>query len=181
MKKLVAIFLLSLHLFGLGAGLLAHEVSAYRIRAFFEKQTRRGLYNINDLTEVKIPADLPGIAEQRQYNKVFGEVRFADAAYNYVGMRLTTHAIYLLCVPNYSTTKLCGQNIVDAKNMHDVPVNAKGRPPLCKNLELSVFNYHADQHIFAAPAWRPFTQHGEATYDILKSPLSRPGEPPETA
>lgn len=181
LKKIIALFLLSLHFFGLGAGLLAHEVTARRIKAFFEEQTGRGLYNINDLTEVKIPTAFPYVSDQSQYNKVFGEVRFADAAYNYVGMRITRHAIYLLCVPDYSTTKLCGQNIIEVKNIRDIPVNAKGQAPVYKNLELSAFNCHIHAHVFTVTGQTVFVRHGEAVYHILKSSISRPGEPPESA
>ena len=181
MKKLIAMVLLSLYLFSLSAGLLAYAVAAYSARIFFEKQTSRGLYNVNDLTEVSIPADLPGIADQVQYSKVFGEVRFADAAYNYVGIKVTQQALYLLCVPNYCTTRLCGQNIINVMNMRGVPVNPKNHVPAEKALNLNVFNYHTDEYEFAVPSRNVFIRPGIIKYDVLKSSLSQPGEPPEKA
>lgn len=131
MKKLIAISLLSLYLFSLIACFIVHAVQVYHSDRFFEKQTGRGLYNVTDLTEVKIPADMPNVADTG-YFKIFGEVQFANTAYNYVKMRVTSTAIYLMCVPNYETTRLCNQNIIHAKNIPDIPVPQKQHVPFGK-------------------------------------------------
>ncbi len=149
LRKAISVFLLSTLLLNIGGELLLHKVLTYKSDRFFEKQTSRGMYNVNDLTEVKLPADLPGIADAG-YTKVFGEVRFAGEAYNYVKMRITSTAIYLLCVPNYSTTHLCGQNVIHAENIPHIPISKKEHVPFGKlsivgqsifvfnNLELTV-------------------------------------------
>lgn len=181
MRKLVALCLLSLHLLSLGAGLVAYAVSAYCTNRFFEKQTSRGLYNIHDLTEVKIPAYLPGIADQKDYIRVFGEVRFADAAYNYVCMKMTSKAVYLLCVPNYSTTRLCGQNIIDATKIPGIPVPQKDHIPFDKNFSLSVFNFDATDYAFLTLAKPLLVRPCSASVSIFNSSITSPGEPPEVA
>ena len=141
MKKLIAILLLSLHLFSITACFIVHFVAVYRSDRFFEKQTSHGLYNVNELTEVKLPVDMPGIADTG-YIKISGVVQFADAAYNYVKMRVTPNTVYLMCVPNYHTTRLSNQNIIHAENIPDIPVPKKQHVPFSK---LSMMG----QYIFA--------------------------------
>ena len=84
---------------------------------------------------------MPGIADAG-YVKIYGKVQFANAAYNYVKMRVTSTAIYLMCVPNYHATRLCNQNIIHAENIPDIPVSQKQHVPFSK---LSLIG----QYIFA--------------------------------
>jgi hypothetical protein len=180
MKKLVALFLLTLHIAGSTAGFVAHAIAGYHSDRFFERQTSRGRYYKNDLTEIKIPVNMPGIADLG-YQDVFGEVRFANSAYNYVKIRMTPNAVYLLCVPNYATTKLCGRNVIDAKNIPDKPVNKKEHVPFDKVFNHTVFNmcdisFRLFTPITHTVILSPFTNIG-----IKNSSIATPGEPPEAA
>lgn len=140
-KKLISTFLLFILIFNLGGQLAVHHYLVLKSERFFNKQTSRGLYNVNDLTEVEIPAYLPGLADQQEYIDTYGEVRFADASYNYVKMKLTRNAIFLLCVPNYATTRPCGMNIIHAENIKHIPVSKKEHVPFGKSTIASFFNF----------------------------------------
>lgn len=180
MKKLIAALFLSLHLFSLCGYVVVHAIAVYNSDRFFEKQVGKGFYNVDELTEVKIPANMPGISEWADYQNVYGEVRFADAAYNYVKMRITHDAIYLKCVPNYATTRLCGQNIINATKLPAIPVNKKDHVPFNKTPNLTVFNQPALQYRFIIPV--PPLQHIQliGNSQPVESAITTPGEPPET-
>lgn len=140
MRKLIAVFLLSAFLLSIVGDMAVHQYLVFRSDKVFNHNTKLGLYNINDLTEVKIPVRMPGIADWQSYEKLAGEVRFADVAYNYVAIKMTRTAIYLQCVPNYETTRLLGQNMIYAGNIKGFPVSPKQHIPLSKLSWLSHFN-----------------------------------------
>jgi hypothetical protein len=150
-KKLIALFLLSTLLLNSGGELAIHQYLVYRSNQFFNKQTNRGLYNVQDLTEVKLNVSTPGITDWTSYQKMYGEVRFAHATYNYVKMKITRDAIYLLCVPDYETTHLCGENVIHAENINDIPVPPKQHVPYSKMSMLGDFNFVFNRFEFTVP------------------------------
>lgn len=132
MKKLIAITFIVIHLFNIGGALAVHQYCVYKSDKFFAAQTAKDRYNIHDLTEVKIPVQMPGAVDWPEYVQTTGRVEFQDNSYNYVKMRITKDAIYLMCVPNYSTTRLSKENIISAKHIKDIPVPKKDHVPFGK-------------------------------------------------
>ena len=108
---------------------------------------------------------MPEISNWSRYEKLSGEVRFANVAYNYIAIKMTRNAIYLQCVPNYKTTRLFGQNIIHAENMQDIPVSPKRHVPYSKLSVLSHFNLHIS--CFA------FTVNTETAQLIIQHPINR--------
>ena len=141
MKKLIAYILLFSISFNIGGKLLVHEYMACQSDRFYTRQTAKGFYNVNDLTQVTIPTDMPNIAEWSNYESVSGCVTFQNASYNYVKMKITKHAIYLMCVPNYNTTRLSDQNTIVVKNISDIPVTKKNHVPYGKTTLLDKLSF----------------------------------------
>jgi hypothetical protein len=137
MKKIIAATFLTIYLCSIGGQLVVHQYLSYLSDKFFKEQTSKGLYNKNDLTEVKIPVNMPNIADWADFVNVSGQIQFENISYNYVKMRVTHNAIYLKCVPNYSTTHLTGDNIIVAKNIKGPPVTPKNHVPYSKNALVS--------------------------------------------
>src|SRR6202000_2412865 len=86
-------------------------------------------YNTGDLFEVKLPVKLGQIAEWKDFENITGQIEFENISYNYVKMKLTRNAIYLMCVPNYKTTHVQGQNVICAKDLKSNPVEPKNHVP----------------------------------------------------
>jgi len=128
-----------------------HQYFAYLSDRFFNEQISKGLYNINELTEVKIPANMPGITGWKNYENITGQIQFGDASYNYVKMKITRNALYLMCVPNYNTTHLSAQNIIQAKQVKGIPVPKKDHVPFGKTTVLDNFNFAFLQFTFTSP------------------------------
>lgn len=129
----------------------AYQYLSYRADTFYNAQTKEGRYNINDLTEVKIPADMHGISEWAGYEDVSGRVQFAAGSYNYVKMRITRDAIYLMCVPNYETTRVSTQNIIHAENIKGVQIPKKDHCPCVKNTVSDNLNFAFTKFEFNVP------------------------------
>ncbi|MFC0516884.1 hypothetical protein ACFFGT_21935 [Mucilaginibacter angelicae] len=132
MKKAIALILLNIYLLNLGGQLAVHQYLVYKSDRFFNEQVRKGLYNVNDLTEVTIPVDLPAIHDWRTFENISGHITFGNATYNYVKMRMTRTALHLMCIPNYETTRFADSNVLDAKGIKDIPVSPKEHVPFGK-------------------------------------------------
>jgi hypothetical protein len=151
LKKLIAATLLTIYLFTIGGQLVLHQYFVCLSDKFFNEQTDKGQYNVDDLTEVKIPVNMPGITDWKRYEKIVGQVQFENVSYNYIKMKITRNAIYLMCVPNYPTTHLCSQNIIVAKQVKQDPLQQKNHVPYGKIMLLNKFNIAFLQFKFIPP------------------------------
>jgi hypothetical protein len=132
LKKPIAVSLLVIYLFSISGHLALHQYLNYLSDQFFTEQTSKGLYNTGDLTEVKLPANMPDIADWKSYENISGRIDFEDISYNYVKMKITRTAIYLMCVPDYKTTKLCSQNVINARHTQSPSIPKKNHVPYGK-------------------------------------------------
>jgi len=151
LKKIIAATLLSIYLFNIGGQLVLHQYFVYLSDKFFNEQINNGQYNIGELTEVKIPVNMPGITDWSSYENIAGQIKFENASYNYVKMKITRHTLYLMCVPNYVTTHLANQNIIGAKRVKDAPVHKKNHVPYGKTMVLNKFSFAFLQFKFTPP------------------------------
>ncbi len=88
---------------------------------------------------------MPNVSEWAGYEKVSGSIHFANAAYNYVEMRVTHDAVYLKCIPNYETTRLSKENVIHAENI-DMQIPKKehvpyGKTTIAYNLSFTFIKY----------------------------------------
>ncbi|MCO5950560.1 hypothetical protein [Mucilaginibacter flavidus] len=132
MTRIVAISLLLVQLFNIGGSLALREFLVFKSNLFFNSQTSKGLYNVKDLTEIKLPVQMNVSADWPEYENVSGVIQFEDISYNYVKMKVTRDAIYLMCVPNYQTTRLNDGNVLNVKGVKNVPVPKKEHVPPVK-------------------------------------------------
>jgi hypothetical protein len=177
-RKLLAISLLCIHLFNIGGALALRQYFVYKTDRFFDAQIDKNLYSVDDLTEIRIPVDMPGITDWARFENLSGQVQFQYSSYNYVKIRITRHAIYLVCIPNYETTHLNTQNIIYAKQIPDIPVSKKEHVPVVK-VNLAVYNCPLQYFVFEIPAIISppsiFCHHSA----VLKLFISGPGQPPD--
>jgi len=154
-----------------------HQVLVLKADKFFNEQAGRGYYNVQELTEVRIPVNLPGIADWKGYENISGQLRLGDACYNYVKMKMTRTAMYLMCVPNYESTRLSGQNIIEAKAVRHLPVPKKDHVPFGKSIIADSFNFAFVKFNFTSPLKirliriaLPVQKHIVPTRDIPEQP-----------
>ncbi len=111
-----------------------HQYFAYLSEKLFNEKIDKGLYNLDDLTEIKIPVNMPTITEWRNYQDVSGQIQFDKICYNYVKMKVTRDVLYLMCIPNYKTTHLNVANVINAKPIKGVAVPKKEHVPFGKTI-----------------------------------------------
>jgi len=177
-KKLIAAIMLSIYLFNIGGQLVMHQYFSYVADRFFNEQTSKGLYNVNDLTEVALPVNMPTISDWKAYENISGQIQFGDASYNYVKMKITRHTLYLMCVPNYSTTHLLSQNIIGAKDVKNTTVPKKDHVPFSKTTLLGKFNFAFYQFAFHSFSKNIKTKDAQPAQRLACSYRSIPDQPP---
>jgi hypothetical protein len=179
LKKLIAITLLVSHLFSTGGYVAFYKYLQYRTDVFFNQQAAQSKYNKNDLVEVKILIDMPNMADWTAYENVSGTVQFADASYNYVKMKMTRHAVYLMCIPNYESTIYSTSNVIVAKDIKDIPVPKKNHVPFLKLNLNEKAQFFFQQFAFSTPIIFIKTNSSQPPADLLSAPLRIPDQPPK--
>ncbi len=178
MKKFIAASLLAIYLFNIGGQLIMHQYFAYLADRYFSQQVGKGYYNTNDLTEVALPVNMPNVADWKNYENVTGQIQFGDASYNYVKMKITRHTLYLMCIPNYSATRLLNQNIINAKQTKNIPVPKKDHVPYGKLTVLGNFNFTFSQFAFHSFFKTITLQNAQPTQRLAFRFLTIPDQPP---
>lgn len=153
MKKAISALLLTVYLFNIGGKLVLHQYFSFLSDKFFNEQIGKGFYNTGDLTEVILPVNMPNVVDWKDYENISGQIKFENASYNYVKMKITRTALYLMCIPDYQTTKLSAQNIIDVKQTTNSPIPKKSHVPYGKMAPAGLFNY-----TFAPFAFSPFAK-----------------------
>ncbi|ASU36386.1 hypothetical protein [Mucilaginibacter xinganensis] len=171
---------LSIYLLNLCGQLAVYQYLNLKADSFFNVQIKDGLYNVNDLTEIKIPASMPGVSEWATYEKVSGSIRFADESYNYVEMRVTRNAIYLKCVPNYDTTLLSNQNVIHAENIDGVKIPKKEHVPYGKSTVVDNLSFAFTKFEFNSPYKNSAIKIIQPVLQIICHSLDIPEQPPRS-
>ena len=143
--------LLNIHLLNIGGQLAFHQYLVYKTDKFYTEQTRKGLYNIKDLTEIIIPVNLPNIHDWKSFENIAGHIQFGNTNYNYVKMKMTRTGLHLMCIPNYETTQHIDKNIVNAKGVKEIPVPQKDHVPYGKTIVQENISFSFTQIEFNCP------------------------------
>jgi len=179
LKRVAAIFLLSVLLFDMCGYMALRQYMVYKTDRFFNEQAAKKLYNKNDLVEVQIPVNLPGMHDWSGYERISGQIRFQDIAYNYVEMKMTSHILYLKCVPDYETTQLTAQNIINANPIKNVPVSKKDHVPFMRVQLLNSVNFTFNQTVLKAPVIDIFPQTADYSQPLINRCIDIPKQPPQ--
>jgi hypothetical protein len=179
MKRFAAIFLLSIHLFSLFGYMLACAWYTYQSNRFINEQISKDRYEVGDLVEVKIPVSMPSIEDWKDFAYITGQVQFSNNSYNYVKLRLTRDTMYLMCVPNYEKTRLIGKNIIDARNVADIPVSKRARVPFGRDNNIGLYHFRVIRFMFCIPGVLLSKAGNNNHPGIVDANIPNPGQPPE--
>jgi len=180
LKKLIAAILLFIILFNIGGQLAIHQYLIFASDRLFNEQINKGNYKVDDLFEVKIPVKMPTIQDWTEYASICGQVQFKNNSYNYVKIKMTRDTVYLVCVPNYEKTRLMAQNIINARQVNDIPINKKEHVPFGKANSADVYHSQLTQFKFPVPVATLTKNNDDRTANILKRFIACPGQPPDT-
>jgi len=121
---------------------------------------------------------MPGITDWKGYENISGQIQFENNSYNYVKMKITRTALYLMCIPDYQTTHLSKQNIIDARGAKSVPVPKKDHVPYSKTALSDKFSYAFTRFAFSAFSTTLRTVPVQRVQRVIFHHLSIPDQPP---
>jgi hypothetical protein len=163
----------------LGGKLVLHQYFAYLSDKFFNEQAAKGFYNADDLTEVRLSVNMPGITDWKDYENISGQIQFQNVSYNYVKMKITRNAMYLMCIPNYKATSLTNDNVICAKGIKEIPVPKKDHVPYQKSNSLNKFRFEFVQFEFSVFSTDLPKISIQSTQNFSCNPLDIPEQPPK--
>ena len=183
MKKLAAIFLITLFIFNLFGYRALFYFAQQQSDARIEQTLDNDQYNEDDLVTLKIPITLPYQVERKDFERFYGEINLNGKIYKYVKRKVCDGNLVLLCLPDHNKMNLEAARNQVANNTNDLqntgsksPANSKGFSG--KNIS-NEYNQYTAEYIIS------FCQvAGEAAFQHQDSPLSSalrssPEQPPE--
>lgn len=130
MKKLFALFLLSIQLFNLSGYLIARFLISQNDRHLVY-QLDKNRYADKDLVLIKIPLSLPYTTDNSSYTRVNGQVEFKGTYYNYVKRKISRDTLMLLCIPNAEKKRLL-LSATQLGNVSEAVTSGKSHQPELK-------------------------------------------------
>jgi hypothetical protein len=179
MNRIIAKFFLLVQVLNLGGYLLLHWCAVQHTDDLFDARVEQGKYNQNELVEVAIPVEMPGMHDWNSYIPVFGCVQFGENAYNYVQIKVTSNMLYLKCVPNYETTKLYTQNVIHAEAIKDIPVPKKDHVPYPHVLFTHAFNVSIQRFAVHVPSTETAKPISDYQPPLIERQVDIPKQPPK--
>ena len=144
-----------------------------------ELRADKNQYSDDELTEIKMPLNLPYMISSSGYERVDGQVTINGIYYNYVKRKVYNDTLYLMCLPNKDKTKFYSARNDYANKVQNVPVNGKSSDALGKkSLPANEYNQPAVQFIVQIPVSIRSKKSKPADTDILCSFLSETFHPP---
>lgn len=161
--------------------MLVHLYLVKKSDAFMNELISKNLYNPNALIELKIKQNLPAINEWSDYKNVNGQIQLKNACYNYVKLKYTKDTLYVKIVPNYAKTKLIESNIINARQINDIPVkDANQHSGVKKGGADNTYQLLSFTYKFLAYEQRHSLVLAEPFTDIPQPFLPVQGRPPAT-
>lgn len=106
MKKLAAIFFLSIFLFNVIGYRLVFYYEQQKADARVEASFDNNDYNDQDLVTIKVPLQLPYQTNWKEFERVDGEVTLDGKIYKYVKRKVEDGQLVLMCLPDEHKQRL---------------------------------------------------------------------------
>lgn len=183
LKKLAAIFLLTLFLF---------NIIGYRITFFYAQQHSdiqleaaldKELYNESELIAIKVPLSLPYLTDQTKFERVDGETSFNGTIYKYVKRKISEGNLILLCLPDYNKMRLKKEQHDFFKDANNLAQNSgsKKQENSKGNFKNVLSDYEQLQGKYLAALFEEHLSHKSSNPDarLIAAPHASPEQPPE--
>lgn len=180
LKKLAAIFLLSLLLFNLIGYRWVFSIAEQNASTRLDNKITSGEYNEEQLVEIQIPLNMP-YCPDKDYENISGEMEWNGNHYQYVKRKVSDNILYLLCLPDIEKTNLSALKNEFTKAVNDIPANKQGSHQKNGFIKLLTTEYKKSDSWLVANhnsslSFSYFNK--DLTETILFYPATK-GEPPE--
>ena len=179
MKKLAAILLLALFVFNTIGYRLLVEYALNKADNNLEARLDKGHFNESDLITIKVPLNLPYQTNQKDFERVNGEINLNGTIYKYVQRKVYNDTLILQCIPHEEKTELQQKANDYFGKVNDLPSSNDN------NKKAEVFKQLSGDYDFNTLAQISYYLREQADYNlfndasILHQYLPVNGQPPE--
>ena len=184
MKQLTAIFFLVLFAFNWFGYRLYYDYLGHKADVHLEALIDNNAIDDSQLTELKIPVNLPYQANWTSYQRYDGEVELNGTIYKYVKRKLSHDTLYLMCIDNSKKMRLESAKDEFFKISNDLAQNDHSKKSdntksVSKNLQSVYFETSLEMNIKSPVTFNQNCKLSARSGDIISTPHSIPGQPPD--
>lgn len=183
LKKLAAILLIALFTFNLFGYRILFYVAQQQSDNNMGRALDRNEYDEKDLVTIKIPISIPYQVEQRDFDRVDGEINLNGRIYKFVKRKVCDGNLVLLCLPDQNKMHLQSAKDELAKYSNELQNSGSKKTDNSKSTAGKNFSNDYNQHTTLSQVF--FENTGKTSqyskeYALLSSTLhSSPEQPPE--
>jgi hypothetical protein len=181
LKKLIAIPLIAVYLFNLIGYTLYTNYFIAQADKKIVQQIDNNIFDEQQLIELKTPINLPYYTNNKEYQRVDGQIELNGIQYNYVKRKIQNDTLYLLCLPNFIKTTLYKDKNNYARQVNDIPSDNKDHNAAKKNSLSNEYVYQFIQHDISAPIKNIQILFINKPAILLKGYLLVDGQPPQVS
>jgi hypothetical protein len=180
LKKLAAIFLLSLLLFNM-VGYRFVFTMLDNVAA--EKQDARidaGNYDEANLIEVRVPLNMPYQERVTEFERHYGEITVNGIVYTYVKMKVDNNELILKCIPdvNRQQIKNSENSLAKANSSQDMEHNGKKQHNSFSKNVISDYDNKDQTYNLQANKTVVLLSYPEFTTSVVTASIAPPQQPP---
>ena len=180
MKKLLAITLLSIHLFNLVGYPFLFRVLIIQSGKHLSEQIDHHKYLDTELIELKVALNAPYINTWGNYERYDGEITVNGVHHNYVKRKVSGDTLYLMCVPNKETNQLYAAKNEYSQKINDLPGGKKeGQETVKKGSLLNQYQEQVILYSFSLSPAATTTHNHSLILPLPTSFIEMHGKPPE--
>ena len=184
MKKVAALFFITLFLFNLFGYRLVVEYMQHKASEQLEARLDRNLYDESQLIELKIPMNLPYQTNWSAYQRYDGEIEVEGIMYKYVKRKVANDTLYLMCIPNTKKMSLETAKNDFFKLSNDLQNNDSKKSDNSKTISFKSLQGEYDEYSFSLNALSNFDDSMNSwppanSENLISSPHVSPEQPPD--
>jgi hypothetical protein len=180
LKKLAAISLLALFVFNIVGYRLLVEYALTEADNNLEARLDKGHFNKSELLTIKVPLNLPYQTNQKDFERINGEINLNGIIYKYVQRKVYNDTLILQCIPHEEKTELQQKANEYFGKVNDLPSSND------HSKKAEVFKQLSGDYDFYTLAETSYNFKEQADYNLFNDALTAHqylpvnGQPPES-
>jgi hypothetical protein len=184
LRKSAAIILLLILLFNIIGYRVWFYYAEQKADMAMESRLDKDEYDINELISITVPLDNPYQLEQRNFQRIDGEINFQGKNFKYVKRKVSDGKLILLCIPDARKMVLKKGKAEYGNAANDLNGNSKGSSRPGAQKSFSGNDYISQSFNFSTsrlPDFQTSTPSESVNSNLTSAYLPAPGKPPQTA
>jgi len=185
LKKITALFFLSLFLFNLFGYRLVVDYMQQKLNDQLEVRLDNNAYDESQLVELKIPMHLPYQTSRESYQRYNGEISINGILYKYVKRKVANDTLFLMCIANTKKMHLESARDEFFKISNDLQNSTSKKSDnsksAFKNLQGEYDQYSVELNTLSPVKNHQINWLPLQSKNLLSSPHISPEQPPDLA